>query len=68
MNRQQALEWLVENVVRWPVSLAGLGQMSPWFWIAEYGDLILWNSGPHKSITQQDWLDATDNMKGKCDE
>lgn len=69
MNRQQALEWLVEHVTKWPCrdfdfTIRPYG----WLWINPYGEHKLLQAGTHEKITQQDWLDATDNMERKEDE
>lgn len=67
MNRQQALEWLVENVTKW-------NEHSPipkgYYWITNHGVLFCVSKGAPdmEVITQQDWLDATDNMEKKDDE
>lgn len=80
MNRQQALEWLVENVTKWPVDIEErhtYGELD--FFESTSGDVVFssisgWEMYPDEKgtasfvITQQDWLDATDNMKEKRDE
>lgn len=58
MNRQQALEWLVENVTKWPVSDSGTASPLDWFWHQCNGIVTLDSVAPFDSITQQDWLDA----------
>lgn len=75
MNRTEALEWLVENVTKWPVDGYGMRKIpNPpidlwgWLYVAR-GEIVLFSFGlGDNSITQQDWLDATDNVKEKCDE
>lgn len=73
MNRQQALEWLVENVAKWPVDItvSHSGQQYD-FWRSNIGEVVFCSycdiDNDEAHITQSDWLSATDNMKEKCDE
>lgn len=67
MNRQEALEWLVQNVTKWPtnVTMAHSGQQYD-FWRTIAGGVVFCVYDdidcPEARITQQQWLDATDNM------
>ena len=58
MNKQQALEWLVENVTKWPVSDSGASSPRDWFWNECNGVVTLRSIASRECITQQDWLDA----------
>lgn len=60
MNRQEALEWLVENVAKWPTA-AKCGVLCDWGFVLTCGKYVVF-SDENYIITQQDWLDATDTM------
>ena len=68
MNRQQALEWLVENVVKWPV-VGFRKRPHGWQWLETDGEWFLASSSNrYGKTTQSDWLAATDNMEVKHDD
>jgi len=71
MNRQQALEWLVENVTKWPVDPSMIYSEQPYdFWTScderNLDDVVLCKrsdiENSDNQITQQEWLDATDTL------
>lgn len=72
MNRQQALGWLVENVTTWPVTITQLCDInnkksipeSLLFEMDSVGNVVCYVAN-YLCITQQDWLDASDNMEKK---
>lgn len=69
MNRQQALEWLVENVAKWPVDINYIEGVENWdFTFCRAGDVILRDSITLEVIAKSDWLAATDNMEAKYDD
>lgn len=65
MNKLQALNWLIENVTRWPAQKGGIAS-SPkgWAWGQFYkGDIQLFKLEPtimyaDCHISQQEWLDG----------
>lgn len=73
MNRQEALEWLVQNVTSWPKSIQEIKTDFSWdFWYEEdkngFADDIVFCTikgcdNADLFITQQQWLDATNNMQ-----
>lgn len=68
MNRQEALEWLVQNVTKWPTYIFDVETNISWdFYNSEEPNEIVFCrdeffDGDDDLITQQQWLDATDNM------
>lgn len=75
MNRERALEWLVENVTKWPADI--LDMINPgvdWdFYNLNHDgslDIVFAFDGENPMtfkdhITRQDWLEATDNMENE---
>lgn len=62
MNKQQALEWLFENVTKWPVKPRCAIITGNWYWIRMFGgEIFAVNVGTDEIITQQDWLDFESN-------
>ncbi|WOZ57837.1 hypothetical protein ZP9_00021 [Shewanella phage ZP9] len=65
MNRQQALEWLVENIAKWPVDEYRKRPYG-WRWAYSNGAIFLISAkNSHGVITQQDWLDFEKNTSGE---
>lgn len=58
MKRQQALEWLVENVTKWPVNHRFADKfLEGWYW-THAGEIYFASNDGAEIITQQDWLAA----------
>lgn len=56
MNREQALEWLVENVAKWPVNYKNAVCMLDGWWWSNAGDVFFVSDDFSMVITQADWL------------
>lgn len=66
MDREQALEWLVENVTEWPYIRTI--HNDEWAWGCELGGgAVFVNFDTNERITKGDWLAATDNMKQRME-
>ena len=54
MNRQEALEWCVENLVVWGVESDHAG----WYWESMRNNRLFFLHVSHERISEQDWLEA----------
>ena len=65
MNKSHALEWLIENVTKWPTATGGVvSSPKGWSWVSmTNGDVVLSKLEPTEMyadchIEQQEWLDC----------
>lgn len=60
MNRSQMLQWLVDNVTKWPVKPRDRRIDGDWFWIKFFGgEIFAVNVTTDEIITKNDWLAAS---------